>query len=154
MDQNWAPTSVPSSSETAIFGFLNSTGTATGLVDAIANPQQVDVFSGSFEFDSDLEINADRLRVGVNQDGAPATLNVSSSRLVFSDASVGSPQANFSSLRVLSDAALAVSRFDVGVAGSAELILKESLVQVARLRVGYAPIDALDTFRRPGHRPS
>ena len=146
LDQNWAPTSVPSSSETAIFGFLNSTGTATGLVDAIANPQQVDVFSGSFEFDSDLEINADRLRVGVNQDGAPATLNVSSSRLVFSDASVGSPQANFSSLRVLSDAALAVSRFDVGVAGSAELILKESLVQVARLRVGYAPIDALDTF--------
>ena len=146
LDQNWSPTSVPSASETAIFGFLSNTGTVTGIVDAIANPQQVDIFSGSFQFDSDLEINADRLRVGVNQNETPSTLNVLSSRLVLAEASVGAPQADFSSLRILSDASLAVTRCDVGVAGSAELILQESLLQVARLRVGHAPIDALDTF--------
>ena len=33
-----------------------------------------------------------------------------------------------------------------GAAGAADLILKESLVQAARLRVGYALIDALDTY--------
>ena len=145
-DQNWTPSSVPSPSETAIFGFINDTGTTTGIVDAIANPQQVDIFSGSFQFDSDLDVNAERLRVGVNQNETPTILQMSSSTLVFTDASVGAPQADFSSLRVLSDAALAATRLDVGVAGAADLILKESLVQAARLRVGYAPIDALDTY--------
>ena len=145
-DQNWTPASVPSPSETAIFGFVNDTGTTTGIVDAIANPQQVDIFSGSFQFDSDLEVNAERLRVGVNQNETPTILQMSSSSLVFTDASVGAPAGDFSSLRVLSDATLAATRLDVGVAGAADLILKESLVQAARLRVGYAPIDALDTY--------
>lgn len=146
LGQNWSPTFVPSASDTAIFGYLNDTGTATGIVDAIANPQQVDIFGGSFQFDSDLEVTADRLRVGVNQSETPTLLQMSSSSLVFTDASVGAPQGDFSSLQVLSDTALAVTRLDVGVAGDAELILKESLVQAARLRVGYAPIDALDTY--------
>ena len=145
-DQNWTPSSVPSPSETAIFGFINDTGTTTGIVGAVANPEQVDIFSGSFQFDSDLEVNAERLRVGVNQSETPTILQLSSSSLAFTDASVGAPQGDFSSLRVLSDATLAVTRLDVGVAGSADLILKESLVQAARLRVGYAPIDALDTY--------
>ncbi|MGB0324120.1 MAG: hypothetical protein ACPGGL_01135 [Phycisphaerales bacterium] len=145
-DQNWTPSSVPSPSETAIFGFINDMGTTTGIVDAIANPQQVDIFSGSFQFDSDLEVNAERLRVGVNQNETPTILQMSSSSLVFTDASVGAPQGDFSTLRVLSDATLAATRLDVGVAGAADLILKESLVQAARLRVGYAPIDALDTY--------
>ena len=144
--QNWTPASVPSPSETAIFGFINDTGTATGIADAIANPQQVDIFSGSFQFNSDLEVNAERLRVGVNQNATPTILQMSSSSFVFTNALVGAPQGDFSSLRVLSDAALAVTRLDVGVAGSADLILKECLVQTARLRVGYAPIDALDTY--------
>ena len=64
-------------------------------------------------------------------------------------------------LRVLFDAALAATRIDVGLPGAADLILKESLVQTARLRVGYAPIDALDTYNgrlnfaamSPGRRP-
>lgn len=145
-DQNWTPSSVPSPSETAIFGFINDTGTTTGIVDAIANPQQVDIFSGLFQFDSNLEVNAERLRVGVNQNATPTILQMSSSSFVFTNALVGAPQGDFSSLRVLSDAALAVTRLDVGVAGSADLILKECLVQTARLRVGYAPIDALDTY--------
>ncbi|MEC8251425.1 MAG: hypothetical protein VX050_07200, partial [Planctomycetota bacterium] len=146
LDQNWAPTSVPSPSETAIFGFINDTGTTTGIVGAVANPQQVDIFSGAFQFDSALELNAERLRVGVNQNETPTILQISSSSLAFTDASVGAPQGDFSSLRVLSDAVLAATRLDVGVAGAADLILKESLVQTARLRVGYAPIDALDTY--------
>ena len=145
-DQNWTPASVPSASETAIFGFINDTGTTTGIVETTANPQQVDIFSGSFQFESDLKVNAERLRVGVNQNETPTILQMSSSSLVFTDASVGAPQGDFSSLRVLSDAALAATRLDVGVAGAADLILKESLVQAARLRVGYAPIDALDTY--------
>ena len=145
-DQNWTPSSVPSPSETAIFGFINDTGTTTGIVETTANPQQVDIFSGSFQFESDLKVNAERLRVGVNQNETPTILQMSSSSLVFTDASVGAPQGDFSSLRVLSDAALAATRLDVGVAGAADLILKESLVQAARLRVGYAPIDALDTY--------
>ena len=115
-------------------------------METTANPQQVDIFSGSFEFESDLKVNAERLRVGVNQNETPTILQMSSSSLVFTDASVGAPQGDFSSLRVLSDAALAATRLDVGVAGAADLILKESLVQAARLRVGYAPIDALDTY--------
>ena len=82
----------------------------------------------------------------MNQNETPTILQMSSSSLVFTDASVGAPQGDFSSLRVLSDAALAATRLDVGVAGAADLILKESLVQTARLRVGYAPIDALDTY--------
>ena len=115
-------------------------------METTANPQQVDIFSGSFQFESDLKVNAERLRVGVNQNETPTILQMSSSSLVFTDASVGAPQGDFSSLRVLSDAALAATRLDVGVAGAADLILKESLVQAARLRVGYAPIDALDTY--------
>ena len=145
-DQNWTPASVPSASETAIFGFINDTGTTTGIVETTANPQQVDIFSGSFQFGSDLKVNAERLRVGVNQNETPTILQMSSSSLVFTDASVGAPQGDFSSLRVLSDAALAATRLDVGVAGAADLILKESFVQTARLRVGFAPIDAMDTY--------
>lgn len=145
-DQNWTPSSVPSPSETAIFGFINDTGTTTGIVDAIANPQQVDIFSGSFQFESDLKVNAERLRVGVNQNETSTILQMSSSSLVFTDASVGAPQGDFSSFRVLSDAALAATRLDVGVAGADDLILKESFVKAARLRVGFAPIDALDTY--------
>ena len=145
-DQNWTPASVPSASETAIFGFINDTGTTTGIVETTANPQQVDIFSGSFQFESDLKVNAERLRVGVNQNETPTILQMSSSSLVFTDASVGAPQGDFSSLRVLSDAALAATRLDVGVAGAADLILKESFVQTARLRVGFAPIDAMDTY--------
>ena len=145
-DQNWTPSSVPSPSETAIFGFINDTGTTTGIVETTANPQQVDIFSGSFQFESDLKVNAERLRVGVNQNETPTILQMSSSSLVFTDASVGAPQGDFSSLRVLSDAALAATRLDVGVAGAADLILKESFVQTARLRVGFAPIDAMDTY--------
>ena len=145
-DQNWTPASVPSASETAIFGFINDTGTTTGIVETTANPQQVDIFSGSFQFESDLKVNAERLRVGVNQNETPTILQMSSSSLVFTDASVGAPQGDFSSLRVLSDAALAATRLDVGVAGAADLILKESFVQAARLRVGFAPIDAMDTY--------
>ena len=123
-DQNWTPASVPSASETAIFGFINDTGTTTGIVETTANPQQVDIFSGSFQFESDLKVNAERLRVGVNQNETPTILQMSSSSLVFTDASVGAPQGDFSSLRVLSDAALAATRLDVGVAGAADLILK------------------------------
>ena len=145
-DQNWTPASVPSASETAIFGFINDTGTTTGIVETTANPQQVDIFSGSFQFESDLKVNAERLRVGVNQNETPTILQMSSSSLVFTDASVGAPQGDFSSLRVLSDAALTATRLDVGVAGAADLILKESFVQTARLRVGFAPIDAMDTY--------
>ena len=109
-----------------------------------ANPQQVDIFGGSFQFNSDLLVNAERLRVGVNQDENSPTLEMSSSSLVLTDALVGTPQGDFSSLRILSDATLEVTRLDVGVSGPAELILKESFVQANRLRVGYAPIDALD----------
>ena len=145
-DENWSPTGVPESSETAIFGFVNDTGTATGVLDLFANPQQVDIFGGSFQFNSDLLVNAERLRVGVNQDENSTTLEMSSSSLVLTDALVGTPQGDFSSLRILSDATLEVTRLDVGVSGPAELILKESFVQANRLRVGYAPIDALDKY--------
>ena len=145
-DENWSPTGVPESSETAIFGFVNATGTATGVLDLFANPQQVDIFGGSFQFNSDLLVNAERLRVGVNQDENSTTLEMSSSSLVLTDALVGTPQGDFSSLRILSDATLEVTRLDVGVSGPAELILKESFVQANRLRVGYAPIDALDKY--------
>ncbi len=145
-DENWSPTGVPESSETAIFGFVNDTGTATGVLDLFANPQQVDIFGGSFQFNSDLLVNAERLRVGVNQDENSTTLEMSSSSLVLTDALVGTPQGDFSSLRILSDATLEVTRLDVGVSGPAELILKESFVQASRLRVGYAPIDALDKY--------
>ncbi|MBL22048.1 MAG: hypothetical protein CMJ37_04335 [Phycisphaerae bacterium] len=145
-DENWSPTGVPESSETAIFGFVNDTGTATGVLDLFANPQQVDIFGGSFQFNSDLLVNAERLRVGVNQDETSTTLEMSSSSLVLTDALVGTPQGDFSSLRILSDATLEVTRLDVGVSGPAELILKESFVQANRLRVGYAPIDALDKY--------
>ena len=46
----------------------------------------------------------------------------------------------------MSDSILAASRLDVGVAGAAELVLKESVVQTERLRVGYAPIDSLNAY--------
>ncbi len=146
LDENWSPSGVPSASQTAIFGYINDTGTAEGVVEAVANPARVDVYRGSFLFESDLAVNADQLRVGVNQDNISTSLQLRSSSLSLTDASVGAPQGGFSSLRVLSDAILTASRLDVGVAGSAELVLKENVVQTERLRVGYAPIDALNTY--------
>ncbi len=145
-DQNWSPFGVPTFSQTAIFGSINETGTVEGNPEDVANPMQVDVSRGSFLFDRDLEINANRLRVGVNQDNISTSLELRSSSLSLANASAGAPQSGFSSLRVFPDSILAASRLDVGVAGSAELILKESVVQAERLRVGYAPIDALNTY--------
>ena len=143
---NWTPNGVPTSSQTAIFGYVNESGTANGLFGSIANPAQVDVFSGSFSFDSDLDLNADRLRVGINQAGAQTSLQLKSSTLSFNDVSVGAPQGALSNLQILTDSTLTATRLDVGVAGSAELVLKDNQVQAGRLRVGYAPIEALEAY--------
>ena len=145
-DEHWSPFGVPTSSQTAIFGSINDTGTAEGNLEAVATPAQVNVLRGSFLFASDLEVNTDRLRVGVNQDSISTSLELRSSGLSLADASVGAPQGGFSSLRALSDTILAASRLDVGVAGAAELVLKESVVHTERLRVGYAPIDSLSAY--------
>ena len=145
-DQHWSPFGVPTFSQTAIFGSINEMGTAEGNPEDVATLTQVDVSRGSFLFDRDLEINANRLRVGVNQDNISTSLELRSSSLSLADASAGAPQSGFCSLRVFPDSILTASRLDIGVAGSAELVLKESVVQAERLRVGYAPIDALDAY--------
>ena len=145
-DQHWSPFGVPTFSQTAIFGSINEMGAAEGNPQDVASLTQVDVSRGSFLFDRDLEVNANRLRVGLNQDNISTSLELRSSSLSLADASAGAPQSGFSSLRVFPDSILTASRLDIGVAGSAELVLKESVVQAERLRVGYAPIDALNAY--------
>ena len=125
-DQNWSPFGVPTFSQTAIFGFINDTGTGGNHGCHVANPMQVDIFADHSSSTAISRVNANRLegwgepRQHFNTSNCPP--QVSCSPTLQSGRKVAiSHHSGFSRFHTRREP------LDVGVAGSTDLISKKVL---------------------------